>query len=202
MFLWERFDHGDVMAFFSYARGFKGVADVFMRDPELYEPMIEFISRVMTRESDVSVVEREMIAAYVSERNGCKFCIGVHRETLHSLGVEDEVIDAIPTGSAAPEFDTRQRSAFAFVDVLVDRPQALSQADVDRAVAAGWSEQAVEDIVNVVGVFSYVNRLIDAFGVQGQPAYYEYVGGMLAASGYSPLVDMVRAQAVRRSLQT
>ncbi len=72
----------------TYAQDFQGVADVFLRDPTGYGPLLQFIEDVMTRDSELTAAEREMIAAYVSQLNACRFCIGVHHSTLAAMNVD------------------------------------------------------------------------------------------------------------------
>ena len=60
---------------FGYSKTFQGVADVFLRTPDLYRPLLEFIESVMVGRSALSKEERELIAAHVSKLNGCTFCV-------------------------------------------------------------------------------------------------------------------------------
>ena len=46
----------------------------------------------------------------------------------------------------------------------------------------------IEDTVNVVALFGYMNRLVDAFGVEGAPDYFKMVGTSLAKNGYAKLL--------------
>jgi len=39
------------MSFFSYSKNFQGVAEVFLRDPERYAPVLHFLEKVMVGES-------------------------------------------------------------------------------------------------------------------------------------------------------
>ncbi len=61
------------LANFSYSRKFKGVADVFLRSPKLYKPLLQFFENVMLGESELSKEEREIIATHVSRINGGGF---------------------------------------------------------------------------------------------------------------------------------
>ena len=58
------------MPFLDYAKDFQGVADVFLRDPARYGPLLHFIEDVMTRESELSKSDREIIAARVPLKDG------------------------------------------------------------------------------------------------------------------------------------
>lgn len=180
---------------FSYARDFKGVADVFLRDPALYTPLLRFIEAVMTRESALSVAEREMIAAHVSRLNGCGFYLGAHRATLLEHGVDIDAVAAVADGVDPGVLDARLLPVLDLAEALTMTPETIGQADIDAVLDVGWPEQAVEDAINVVALFNYVNRLVDAFGIDGDEGYFTHIGATLAKQGYAPLVAMAERKA-------
>lgn len=177
------------MSYLSYAQSFRGVADVFLRDPDVYGPLLQFIEAVMTRDSELTKAEREMIAAHVSRRNGCDFCLGAHRWTLAAMDIGWPIIEALDEAPEGADIDPRLRAMLRFADKLTATPEEIGQADVDDLLAEGWSEQAVEDAINVTALFNYVNRLVDAFGIKGDEAYFKQVGRALATDGYAPLIN-------------
>lgn len=183
------------MAYLSYTDGFRGVADVFLRDPDLYLPLLQFIDGVMTRRSELTPAEREMIAAHVSKQNGCGFCLRAHRWTLSAMEIGWSTIEALDDGPDGEGLDDRLRAMLRFADKLTETPGRMSQADVDALVAAGWSEQAVEDAINVIALFNYVNRLVDAVGIESDEDYFRQIGKALAAQGYLPLIQAARKRA-------
>ena len=176
------------MSYLSYSRDFQGVADVFLRDPARYAPLLQFIESVMVGDSDLTKAEREMIAAHVSKLNGCDFCLGAHKWTLAALDIDRHTIEAVEAGPDSEGLDERLRSLLRFATKLTQSPEAIGQADIDGLREAGWSEQSVEDTINVVALFNYVNRLVDAFGIQGNERYFKQVGQTLAKQGYEPLI--------------
>ena len=66
--------------------------------------------------------------------------------------------------------------------------EGFTIADIDVLKDKGVSEQTIEDTVNVVSLLNYVNRLVDAFGVEGSPDYFNMVGTSLAKNGYAALI--------------
>ncbi len=182
------------MAYLSYTKEVPGIADVFLRDPGLYGPLLQFIEGVMTRPSELTKVEREMIAAHVSKRNGCGFCLGAHHWTLAALDVGWEVIEALESGDDSEEISPRLRQMLRFAEKLTATPERMEQGDVDALTKAGWSEQAVEDAINVIALFNYVNRIVDALGIEGEEPYFKRIGKVLANSGYAPLIQTARAR--------
>ena len=183
------------MPHLSFAKGFQGLAEVFLRDPERYAPLLQFIEGVMTGESDLTKAEREMIAAHVSKLNGCDFCVGAHSWTLAAMDIDPHLIDAVARDRELEGVDEELRPILRFAGKLTQSPEAVGQADIDTLLAAGWSEQAIEDAVNVVGLFNYVNRLVDAVGIAGSEGYFKQLGATLAVQGYGPLLKSVLRKA-------
>jgi len=176
------------MANFSYSRKFKGVADVFLRSPKLYKPLLEFIENVMVRESELSKEEREIIAAHVSRINGCHFCVEAHRATLIAMGVDEATVSTLEMGPNIDGISGQVKDLLVFSEKLTKTPAEITVADVDALKDKGLSEQTIEDTINVVSLFNYVNRLVDAFGVEGNPDYFKMVGASLAKNGYAALI--------------
>ncbi|MCG8545129.1 MAG: peroxidase-related enzyme, partial [Alphaproteobacteria bacterium] len=161
------------MPYLSQAKDAKGVADVFLRDPDRYAPLLQFIESVMVGESELSPAEREMIATHVSKLNGCDFCLGAHRWTLAALDIDLKLIEAAEAGPDSGDVDEKLRPVLRLATKLTRTPGDMNQADIDDLRAAGWSDQAIEDAINVIALFNYVNRLVDAFGIEADDAYFK-----------------------------
>lgn len=176
------------MSYFSYSEKFNGVADVFMRSPDTYRPLLAFLENVMLGPSDLSIEEREIVAAHVSHINGCEFCVHAHVATLRALGVSAEVLSAVAIGARDIPGNERMPELLAFAGKLTRSPASVRQTDIGALTQVGISEQTIEDLINVVSLFNYVNRLVDAFGVVGNPKYFDAVGRSLAKNGYQRLL--------------
>ncbi len=183
------------MSFFSYSKNFQGVAEVFLRDPERYAPVLQFLEKVMVGESQLTKIQREILAGVVSTVNGCWFCVGAHKATLEALGAERGILEALDGPVDALPVDERFRVLLRYAVKLTRTPNDMEKEDVTAVLAAGWSEQAIEDAINVAALFNYVNRLVDAFGIEGNERYFRSVGTALARNGYAPLLQ----RAVKRA---
>src|SRR5438128_8957671 len=62
--------------------------DVFRMFPETNEPLIAFHESLLRGPSPFTEGERELVAAYVSGLNGCRYCHVVHTATAERLGIE------------------------------------------------------------------------------------------------------------------
>ena len=56
------------------------------------------------------------------------------------------------------------RAALAFIEVLTQRPDELTEADAEAAYAAGVSRGALRDAATVCALFNMITRLADALG--------------------------------------
>lgn len=180
------------MSFLSYSSNFQSVVDIFMRDPTRYLPFTQLLAASMDGESELSKDEREIIAIYVSKLNNCHYCVGSHKAVLVALGLNPETIAAAEAGSVS---DARMAPVLAFATKLTRDPGSVVEADVDAMRDAGWSEQAVEDVIGVASVFAFLNRLVDGFGVKGSTEGFSQSGEMIAKYGYGPVVQMVNGKA-------
>ncbi len=176
------------MTHITFAKDFQGVADVFLRNPNLYAPILQFIEKVMTGPSDLTKEEREIIAAHVSAINDCTFCLGAHRATLLAMGVDRATVDSLEDGIDMAGISGRMRAAIGFATKLSQEPELMDSTDIQHLRDAGWKEETIEDLINVIALFAYVNRLVDAFGITGNTDYFDHVGAALAKYGYAPLI--------------
>jgi alkylhydroperoxidase family enzyme len=56
------------------------------------------------------------------------------------------------------------RAALAFIEVLTQRPDELTEADARDAYAAGVSREALRDAATICALFNMITRLADSLG--------------------------------------
>jgi uncharacterized peroxidase-related enzyme len=61
------------------------------------------------------------------------------------------------------------RAMLDFAVKLAREPRSMTKDDVETLRAAGFSDTAVHDIVQITGFFSYYNRLADGLGIDPEP---------------------------------
>ncbi len=179
------------MSFLSYSKNFQGVGDIFLRDPELYLPFVQLLNNVMSKESELSKAQKEMIALYSSQLNGCHYCVDSHSSVLTSLKTDEDFVRSLANGSPE-EVNDKLRAVFKFANKLTLEPGNIIDTDIDAMRLAGWSDQTIEDTICVVSTFAFLNRLADGFGLVGSDDHFQQVGDMVAQYGYQPLVKMIQ----------
>jgi alkylhydroperoxidase family enzyme len=81
----------------------------------------------------------------------------------------------------------KEKALFAFIERMNAESHTLQQEDLDRVLAAGWTEEAIYDAITVCSLFNFYNKWIDATGVADMPPRaYEMSGERLATDGYAP----------------
>ncbi len=177
----------------SYSRNFKGIADVFLRSPKYYKPLLEFFENVMLGESELSKADREIIATHVSHINDCHFCVGAHSATLTAMGIDEATVATLEKGPDISGISKNLKYLLVFAGKLTRTPAEITIADIDYLKDKGISEQTIEDTINVVSLLNYLNRIVDAFGFEGNDNYFEIVGNSLAKNGYAALIPQTAA---------
>ena len=63
------------------------------------------------------------------------------------------------------------RALLDFAVALTRDPNGQDEAAVVALRAAGWSDEAILEAVEVIGFFNYYNRMADALGVEPEPEW-------------------------------
>jgi uncharacterized peroxidase-related enzyme len=131
--------------------------------PALFgRPWLALVREVMLGPSDWIPADRELFAAFVSNLNRCRYCVGVHTGTA-SIRNGRPITPELLTGWRDADFDPRIKAAFALLEVVGNDPEAPADGQVAIARAAGLSDAMIVDALAVAFVFNLVNRLADAF---------------------------------------
>lgn len=166
--------------------------NLFQRFPETCTPLIEFHEVLLRGPSPFSESERELIAAYVSGLNRCRYCHGVHSATAAILGVPSQTIESLIDDVETAPVSEKMRPVLRYARKLTQDPRGVSQADADAILAAGWDEIALYHAVAVIALFNFMNRLVEGMGIELDRAYVKPASERLAKNGYLPLLAMMK----------
>ena len=179
------------MPFLPSLRVKASLLDVFKAFPESSKPLIEFHEVLMRGPSPLTDAERELIAAYVSGLNRCRYCHGVHTETAERLGVPQGAVQQLIGGVETARVPEKMKPVLRYAQKLTRDPRGVSKADADAVFAAGWDDTALYHAVAVTALFNLMNRLVEGLGIKLDPAYVKPASQRLADRGYLPLIDMM-----------
>jgi uncharacterized peroxidase-related enzyme len=151
----------------SGARG--RVANVFKVEslnPAAMRAHLNFYMAIMYGKSGLSRQHREMIAATVSNENGCLYCTTHHSEALSNCLKDLAAIQAIKTDFGTAPIGSKEKAMLAYAVKLTKTPAAMNDADVGKLRQAGFSDSDILDITFGASYFNFVNRLVLSLGVE------------------------------------
>lgn len=179
------------MPFLPSLRAGSSLLDVFKAFPETSKPLIEFHEALLRGPSPFTAAERELIAAYVSGLNRCRYCHGVHTATAERLGVPKGSVERLVERIDAAPVPDKMKPVLRYAQKLTRQPDGVTKADADAVLAAGWDETALYHTVAVTALFNFMNRLVEGLGIELDPAYVKPTSQRLADRGYLPLIEML-----------
>ena len=180
------------MTFLPSLRKGASLLDLFKAFPQTSEPLMQFHEVLLRGPSPFTEGERELVAAYVSGLNHCRYCHGVHVATAELLGApKNSVASAVENIDTAP-IDEKMKPVLRYARKLTQQPNRVTQADADAIFAAGWDETALFHTVAVTALFNFMNRLVEGTGIELDASYVKPASERLAKSGYLPLIEMMK----------
>jgi uncharacterized peroxidase-related enzyme len=159
--------------------------DLFAFGESFTPHLAQFTEGAIRTPASVSVGMRELIAAFTSFQNQCRFCTQAHAAAASELlGDEELVWNALRDleGSALAE---KEKALLRFVAKVTKAAAGVSAADVETVRAAGWDDEAIYYAITVCALFNFYNRWISATGVPEMSAEaHRLQGQKLAGQGY------------------
>lgn len=143
--------------------------DVLARYPQGFSALCDYHDAILRGPSELSVAERELIAAYVSGLNQCSFCHGSHRVYAELHGIDAQVFEKLVADPAAAGVDPKMLPLLEYARVLTQSPAMVGDGLAQAVYLAGWSEEALFTAVSVTALFNLMNRLIEGTGITANP---------------------------------
>ncbi|HEX9356735.1 MAG TPA: peroxidase-related enzyme [Streptosporangiaceae bacterium] len=165
--------------------------DVFRAYPETARPLLDYHQALLRGPSPLTVAERELIAAYVSGLNACRYCHGVHTATAQVFGMPEDTMSALLADIGTALVPERMKPLLRYVGKLTLTPAKTTPRDAGAVLAAGFQEQALHDAVAVCGLFNMMNRLVEGLGITAGEDYFCTAAGRLSDGGYAALKELL-----------
>ena len=141
--------------------------------PDKFRSFTAMYNELMLGESELTKLEREMVAVVVSSVNRCYYCLVAHGQAVRRLSGDPQLGEMLVMNYRAAELSERQRAMLDFAWKATETPWAIG--DDDRAVLrdVGLSEDAIFDLAAVIGFFNMSNRVASAVDMMPNPEYHE-----------------------------
>jgi uncharacterized peroxidase-related enzyme len=116
----------------------------------------------MLGESELSKLEREMIAVVVSSVNRCFYCLTAHGAAVRFLSKDPTLGELLVMNYRVANLSERHRALLDFVAKLTETPHCMNEADREALRKVGFSDRGIWDAAHVAGFFNLSNRLASA----------------------------------------
>jgi len=146
-------------------------------NPETIRQHMNLYMGIMFGKSPLRRAQREMMAVVVSAANGCEYCQQHHMEALLHFWKDQDRAEALRRDHRTLDLDPVDRALCDYARELTRHPDRAEREDPTRRLRdAGLEDRAVLDATLVVGYFNFVNRIVQALGLEleTEPGGYSY----------------------------
>ncbi|MEL6194514.1 MAG: peroxidase-related enzyme [Bacteroidota bacterium] len=140
------------------------LGDVFTKFPHGTAPLLALHDVVLREDSPLTIGERELIAAYVSGLNACKYCFNAHVGIAKAYDMDEAVFEKLLEDVDAAPVDDKLKPILKYAKKLTLEPAKVTPSDAEKVYGAGWSERALYDAILVVALFNFMNRVVEGTG--------------------------------------
>ncbi len=127
---------------------------------------------LMLADSNLSKLEREMIAVVVSSINRCFYCLVAHGAAVRQMSGDPKLGEMLVMNYRVAPLDARQRAMLDFAAKMTTASAEIDEPDRQRLRDVGFSDRDIWDIANVAGFFNMTNRVASATAMQPNDGYH------------------------------
>ncbi|HEX6870931.1 MAG TPA: carboxymuconolactone decarboxylase family protein [Micromonosporaceae bacterium] len=167
---------------------FPGISGLMRYRPETAKPLNDLAEVLLRRmPHPLTPGERELIAAYVSGLNECKFCCSSH--SAFAAAQLDQGMDLVSQVRAdvdrAP-ISAKMRALLHIAAAVQRDGRTVSRGLVEAARVEGASDVEIHDTVLIAAAFCMFNRYVDGLGTWApdDPQRYAESAQRIVANGY------------------
>jgi uncharacterized peroxidase-related enzyme len=176
------------MAHINVEEGVPGIRSLVLFRPETGKHLYELAQVLLRGESPLTAAERELIAAYVSYRNDCMFCMNSHAAASRCLyGKEKNIVDDVLADMQQSKVSDKMKALLHIAGKVQILGKEITPGDIAAARELGADDQEIHDTVLIAAAFSMFNRYVDGLAsfTPTDATTYEEMGKRMAEKGYA-----------------
>jgi len=127
---------------------------------------------LMLGASNLSKLEREMIAVVVSSVNKCYYCLTAHGAAVRQLSGNPILGEQMVMNWRVADLDARQIAMLEFSENLTVASAKTTEADRQALRDVGFTDRDIFDIASVAAFFNMTNRVASATNMKPNEAYH------------------------------
>ena len=176
------------MAYIKVEEGVPGIRSLVLFRPETGKHLYELAQVLLRGDSPLSAAERELIAAYVSNRNDCMFCMSSHAAAARCLyGEEKDIVDDVLADMRQSKLSNKMIALLNIAGKVQILGKEVLPEDIAAARLLGADDREIHDTVLIAAAFSMFNRYVDGLAsfTPTDEGTYEEMGKRMAEKGYA-----------------
>ena len=127
---------------------------------------------LMLGESNITPLEREMIAVVVSSINRCYYCLVAHGNSVRKLSKNPELGEQIAINYRLADLKPNQRAMMDFAVKMTEESYKIEEIDRQTLRDNGYSDQDIWDIASIASFFNMSNRMASAIDMRPNVEYH------------------------------
>ncbi|TVQ68945.1 MAG: alkylhydroperoxidase [Oceanospirillales bacterium] len=148
------------------------VLKAYSQNLEQLDVFSRFYNQLMFGESELSLLEREMIAVVVSSDNKCFYCLVAHGAAVREYSGDPELGEHLVMNYRSANLSPRQRAMLDYASRLTRLPAEVTPDDAQALRNVGFTDQGIWDICNLVGFYNMTNRIALAVEMAPNKEYH------------------------------
>ena len=136
------------------------------------EAFVAMYNDLMLAPSNLSKLEREMIAVAVSSHNRCYYCLVAHGAAVRQLSGDPVLGELMVMNYRAAPLSPRHRAMLDFAVKLTAEPWKVDDEDRAELRKVGFSDRDIWDISAVAAFFNMTNRVASATDMRPNSVYH------------------------------
>ncbi|HEY6902034.1 MAG TPA: peroxidase-related enzyme [Puia sp.] len=177
------------MPHISLPEGFPGVRGLFMYSPATARPLNDLVQTLLhdPASSTLTPGERELIAAYTSSLNECKYCASTHGAIAkHQLDGDGDLVKSVMNDPGSADISPKLKTLMNIAAKVQQNGRNVTPTDIDAARKEGATDKEIHDAVLIAAAFCLFNRYVDGLATWApdDPAVYDAIGRQRASEGY------------------
>jgi uncharacterized peroxidase-related enzyme len=169
--------------------GVPGIRSLVIFRPETGKPLYELAQVLLRGESPLSEAERELIAAYVSNRNDTMFCMMSHAAaSRHLYGDNKNIVDDVLNDMPQSGISDKLKALLHVAGKVQILGKEVTSEDIEDARKHGANDREIHDTVLIAATFCMFNRYVDGLAsfTPTEPEVYEEMGKRMVKGYKAP----------------
>ena len=140
--------------------------------PEELRAFMGYHDTLMDGDSGLSKAEREMIVVATSALNDCQYCVIAHGAILRIRARNPLLSDQVAINYQKADLTMREDAMIEFALKVANSSGALSDEDIAKVRAQGFSMEDVWDIGAITAFFALSNRMANLTSMRPNDEFF------------------------------